>query len=37
LNQFNVTVPGLADGDYPILATIAGITTKSGVLLKVKA
>jgi uncharacterized protein (TIGR03437 family) len=37
LYQFNVTVPNLPDGDYPLLAQIAGLSTQSGVLLKVQS
>lgn len=37
LYQFNVTVPALANGDHAVVATIAGLPTQSGVLLKVQA
>jgi uncharacterized protein (TIGR03437 family) len=36
LYQFNVTVPALTNGDAPVLATIGGIATQSGVLLTVQ-
>lgn len=35
LYQFNVTVPALAAGNHAVVATIAGQSTQSGVLLKV--
>jgi uncharacterized protein (TIGR03437 family) len=36
LNQINVVVPvGLAGGDYPVAATIAGLSTQSAALLKI--
>ena len=35
LYQLNVTVPALAAGDHSVVATIAGIATQSGVLLKI--
>ncbi|WP_051670396.1 hypothetical protein [Bryobacter aggregatus] len=38
LNQINVVVPAtLADGDQPVLATVAGGSTQAGALLKVAA
>ena len=36
LDQLNVTVPALSDGDQEVIATILGLQTKSGVLLKIK-
>jgi uncharacterized protein (TIGR03437 family) len=36
LYQFNVTVPALAAGDHAVVATTAGLSTQSGVLLKVQ-
>jgi uncharacterized protein (TIGR03437 family) len=35
--QVNATVPDLSGGEYPVLVQVAGITTQSGVPLKVKA
>jgi len=35
LYQFNVVVPALADGDHPVVAQVAGLSTP-GVLLKVR-
>ncbi|HUS08279.1 MAG TPA: hypothetical protein VMZ52_18390 [Bryobacteraceae bacterium] len=37
LYQFNVTVPSVASGDQEVIAQIAGLSTQSGVLLKVQA
>jgi uncharacterized protein (TIGR03437 family) len=38
LYQINVTVPsGLAGGDYPIIATVSGVSSQSSALLKVQA
>ncbi len=37
LDQVNVTVPSVADGDQAIAVTVGGVATQSGVLLKVKA
>jgi uncharacterized protein (TIGR03437 family) len=37
LNQINVTVPPLPDGDHEVIADIGGIRTPSGVLLKIKS
>jgi uncharacterized protein (TIGR03437 family) len=34
--QFNVVVPELLDGDYPFVATIAGLTSQSGLVLPVR-
>jgi uncharacterized protein (TIGR03437 family) len=36
LYQFNVTVPSLADGDYEVIAKVAGLSTQSGVKLKIQ-
>jgi Protocatechuate 3,4-dioxygenase beta subunit len=36
LNQINVTVPPLPDGDHPVIAESAGVSTQAGVLLKIK-
>ncbi len=36
LNQFNVTVPTLAAGDHEIVATIGGLTTRTGVFIHVQ-
>ncbi|MCU0228167.1 MAG: hypothetical protein MUF01_11055, partial [Bryobacterales bacterium] len=36
LNQFNVTVPTLPEGDHEIVATLGGITTRTGVFIHVK-
>lgn len=36
LDQFNVTVPAVANGDQEVIAQINGLRTKSGVLLKVQ-
>jgi len=35
LYQINITVPNLASGTYPVLATVNGISSQSGVTLKV--
>jgi uncharacterized protein (TIGR03437 family) len=35
LYQINVTVPNVGSGDQPVIAQIAGLSTQSGVLLKV--
>ena len=35
LYQLNVTVPGLASGTYPVVATINGVSSQSGVTLKI--
>jgi len=37
LYQINVTVPNLPNGDYAVAAQVAGLSTQSGVLLKVQA
>jgi uncharacterized protein (TIGR03437 family) len=37
LYQINLTVPALADGAYPVIATVNGVTSQSGVILKVKS
>jgi uncharacterized protein (TIGR03437 family) len=38
LFQINVSVPvGIPDGDHPVIATVAGLSTQSGVLLKIAA
>src|SRR5207248_2424783 len=38
LYQINVTVPStLADGDYPVIATINGASSPSAALLKIKS
>lgn len=36
LYQINVVVPTLADGDYAVVCQVAGISTQSGVVLKVQ-
>ncbi len=36
LVQLNVTVPSLADGDYPVVAQVAGLNTQSSVLVRIK-
>jgi uncharacterized protein (TIGR03437 family) len=36
LYQFNITVPGLSDGDHEVIARIAGQVTPSGILLKIQ-
>jgi uncharacterized protein (TIGR03437 family) len=36
LDQFNVVVPDVADGDQPLLATIGGASTQSNIVLSVK-
>lgn len=36
LYQFNVTVPTLADGDHEVKAEIAGLSTQTGVLLRIR-
>jgi uncharacterized protein (TIGR03437 family) len=36
LNQFNVTVPNLPNGDAAVVATIGGVSTQTGVLLTVQ-
>jgi uncharacterized protein (TIGR03437 family) len=33
--QLNLTVPALADGDSPILITVGGVTTPSGLYLNI--
>ncbi len=35
LYQFNVTVPALSNGDYPVIAEVAGRRTQPGVLLRI--
>ena len=37
VNQVNVTVPALADGDYPVLLQTGGLSTQTGVTLKVRS
>ncbi len=37
LYQINMTVPNLPNGDYAVAAQVAGLSTQSGVLLKVQA
>jgi uncharacterized protein (TIGR03437 family) len=37
LYQVNVTVPSLANGTYPVVAQVAGVSTQSGVNLTVKS
>jgi len=37
LYQLNVTVPQLANGDHAVVATVSGMTTQSGVLLRVQS
>ncbi|MBZ5728847.1 MAG: hypothetical protein LAP87_28190 [Acidobacteriia bacterium] len=34
--QFNVQIPALADGDYPIVADIGGLSTQSGLLISIR-
>ena len=34
--QFNVTVPPLADGDQPLVATYNGLTTQAGTFITVQ-
>ena len=36
LFQFNVVVPSLPSGDQPLVATVAGVSTPSGVFLSVQ-
>ncbi len=36
LNQFNVTIPNVADGDQPLIIANGGITTPSGVFVTVQ-
>jgi len=36
LNQVNITVPALADRDYPVVAQVGTVSTQSGVILKVR-
>ena len=36
LYQINVAVPALANGTYPVLATVKGVTSQSGVTVKVQ-
>lgn len=35
LDQFNITVPNIAAGDHEVIATISGVRSQSGALLKV--
>jgi uncharacterized protein (TIGR03437 family) len=37
LYQINVTVPVLPDGDHAVLAQVSGVSTQTGVLLKIKS
>ncbi len=37
LYQLNVAVPALANGTYPVLVTVKGITSQSGIVLKVQS
>ena len=37
LYQINVTVPSLANGTYPVLAQVGGVSTQSGVSLTVQS
>ena len=37
LYQINITVPLMSDGDYPVVAQVAGLSTQSGVLLKIQS
>jgi uncharacterized protein (TIGR03437 family) len=37
LDQINVTVPSLSDGDHEVTASIGGVQSKSGVLLKTQS
>jgi len=34
--QVNVVIPALPDGDYPIIATVGGVSSQSGLLISVK-
>jgi uncharacterized protein (TIGR03437 family) len=34
--QFNITVPSVADGDTPVMASIKGLSTQSGTLLTIQ-
>ena len=35
LYQLNVAVPALANGSYPVVASVNGVSSQSGVVLKV--
>jgi uncharacterized protein (TIGR03437 family) len=37
LYQINITIPSLANGEYAVVAQVAGVSTPTGVLLKVQA
>jgi uncharacterized protein (TIGR03437 family) len=37
LYQLNVVVPSLSNGTYPVLATVNGVTSQTGVTLKVQS
>jgi hypothetical protein len=37
LYQINVTVPALANGTYPVIAQVVGVTTQAGVFLAVQS
>jgi uncharacterized protein (TIGR03437 family) len=37
LYQINVTVPSLTDGTYPVVGTVAGVSTQTGVSVKVQS
>lgn len=36
LYQVNVQVPDLPDGEYPVIATVNGVSSQQGVLLQIK-
>jgi uncharacterized protein (TIGR03437 family) len=36
LNQFNIVVPDLSNGDYPVVAQVAGVRTAAIVRLRVQ-
>jgi uncharacterized protein (TIGR03437 family) len=36
LYQFNITVPNLSDGDYPIIASLGGASSNRSVLVTIQ-
>ena len=37
LYQLNIMVPAMSNGTYPVLATVKGVTSQSGVTLKIQS